>query len=222
MNSQSLYRSTDDRIISGVAGGMADYLDMDPSLVRVIWAISFFVTGSITFWIYLVLMVVLPAQPAEWPQQSPWAPGGAPVGGQEGGSVGGVTGWAASYAPPAAGATSDATPGTIPGADPDATLRGTPPSAAGQTGWWSGDRRDRRHQERWQRRQERWQQRFQDREYHSYGGPGIVFGLMLVLVGGLLAWHQFDANFDLGSVWPIAIIAFGGILVLSSFRFRNS
>ena len=48
MNSQSLYRSTDDRIVSGVAGGMAEYFAMDPALVRVIWIISFVVTGSIT------------------------------------------------------------------------------------------------------------------------------------------------------------------------------
>jgi len=62
--------------------------------------------------------------------------------------------------------------------------------------------------------------RARNREYHSYGGPGLFFGLMLVLVGGLLAWHQFDANFDLANVWPIAIIAFGAILVSTSFRFR--
>jgi hypothetical protein len=193
---------------------MAEYLDMDPALVRLIWIISFFVTGSITFWIYLVLMVVLPAQPTEWPQQSPWAPGGAPLGDPGAAHVGGAPGYAASYSPPpAAGAASSA--------DPDAPLHGAGPTSAEPAGWWSSDWRDQRRQERWHRRQERWQMRAQNREYHSYGGPGLFFGLMLVLVGGMMAWHQFDANFDLANVWPIAIIAFGAILVSTSFRFRN-
>lgn len=210
MNPQRLYRSTEDRIVSGVAGGMAEYLDMDPTLVRALWIISFVVTGSVTFWIYLVLMVALPAQPAEWPEQSPWAPGGT--------SVGGPAGYTANYAPPSA---SGANPGATPGADPNASPTSAPPTGPGATEWWSGDWRDQRRRERWQRRQERWQRHAQDREYHSYGGPGLVFGLMLVLVGGLLAWHQFDANLDLAAIWPIAIIAFGAILVSSSFRFRN-
>ena len=220
MNPRALYRSSDDRIISGVAGGLAEYLDMDPTLVRVIWIISFLVTASLTFWVYLIMMVVVPAEPAEWPQQSPWAPGGTPVGGAP---TGGPAGYSAQFTPPPA---AGAVPGTAPAGDPSATSNGAPSPAGTPSGWWGGDWRDQRRrehqQERWQRRQERWQRRADDREYHSYGGPGLVFGLMLVLVGGLLAWHQFDANFDLGSVWPIAIIAFGAILVSSSFRFRNS
>jgi phage shock protein C len=190
---------------------MSEYFGMDPALVRVIWIISFVVTGSITFWIYLVLMVVLPAQPAEWPQQSPWAPGGAPLAGSGAAPGNAPAGYSASYAPPPA---AGATRGTTSNAEPDADLHGAAPASASPTGWSSSDWRD-------QRRQERWQMRAQDREYHNYGGPGLFFGLMLVLVGGLLAWHQFDANFDLANVWPIAIIAFGAILVSTSFRFRN-
>lgn len=211
-----LYRSTDDSVIAGVAGGLAAYMDLDSALVRVIWLLSIFVTGSLTFWIYLIMMVVVPAEPSDWPAQSQWAPGGAP-------------GWfTAGYTPPPSSGPAGA-PGApgAPGAastDPNATIPGTPPSPA-PGGWWGGDWRSQRRQERWERRQERWQTRWQNRsdraEYRSYGGPGLAFGLMLVLIGGLLAWHQFDPNFDLNAAWPIAIIAFGAILVSSSFRFRN-
>jgi phage shock protein C len=231
-NPRRLYRSTDDRVISGVAGGMAEYFDMDPALVRVIWVLSFVVTASVTFWVYLVMMLVVPAQPAEWPPQSPWAPGGAPIGGAPIGSS--SAGFSADYAPPVsgpapAGPAPSGDPSSdpanaqagAPAGDPAATMPGTPPPAA-PNGWWSGDWRAQRRQERWQRRQERWQQRAEDMQYHSYGGPGLVVGLRLVLIGGLLAWHQFDANFDLNAAWPIAIIAFGAILVASAFRFKTS
>ena len=34
-----LYRSRDDRMLAGVAGGLAEIWDADPSLVRILWAI---------------------------------------------------------------------------------------------------------------------------------------------------------------------------------------
>jgi phage shock protein PspC (stress-responsive transcriptional regulator) len=40
-----LYRSRDERIFAGVAGGVAERFDLDPSLVRR-WVILMFVTGS--------------------------------------------------------------------------------------------------------------------------------------------------------------------------------
>jgi phage shock protein C len=55
-----LYRSTTDRMISGVAGGVADYLNLDPSLVRIIWAVLAFVTGGLFLRVYVVMWVVVP------------------------------------------------------------------------------------------------------------------------------------------------------------------
>ena len=55
-----LYRSTTDRMISGVAGGLADYLNLDPSLVRIVWAVLMFVTGGLFFLVYVVMWIVLP------------------------------------------------------------------------------------------------------------------------------------------------------------------
>ena len=37
--SERLYRSRDDRMIAGVAGGIAERLSIDPTIVRVIWAV---------------------------------------------------------------------------------------------------------------------------------------------------------------------------------------
>jgi phage shock protein PspC (stress-responsive transcriptional regulator) len=209
-----LYRSADDRIFAGVAGGLAAYLDVDPVIVRIIWFLSIFVTGTLTFWAYVIMMVVVPLEPTEWPPQSPWAPGGGPAGFQTG-----YTPPPPGYTPPFTGTAPAADPGS-PSAGPDATAPGQPPAAA-PGGWWGDDWRWQRRQDRWQRRAERWQRRAERHEYHSYGGPGLVFGLLLVLIGGLLAWHQLDPSFDLNVTWPVVIIAFGAILVVSSFRFRD-
>ncbi len=80
MNPRRLYRSADDRILAGVCGGVAAYFDVDPVIVRIIWFLSVFFTGSLTFWAYLIMIVVVPLEPADWPPQSPWAPGGTPLG----------------------------------------------------------------------------------------------------------------------------------------------
>ena len=58
-----LYRSRTDRVIGGVAGGVADYLNLDPSLVRIVWAVLAFVTGGLFFLIYIVMWIVVPEAP---------------------------------------------------------------------------------------------------------------------------------------------------------------
>jgi phage shock protein PspC (stress-responsive transcriptional regulator) len=227
VNPRLLYRSADDRILAGVAGGLADYLDVDPVIVRIIWFLSIFFTGTLTFWAYLVMIIVVPLEPSEWPAQSPWAPGGAP-----GSYPAGYTPPTAADSPPVDAAASpdgqpaassegvDPAAGTASGPGP-APAPGMPPAAgAAPGGSWSNDWRWQWRQERWQARANRWQQRAERRE-HSRGGPGLVFGLLLILIGGMLAWHQFDPSFDFNLTWPVVIIAFGGILVLSSVRFRD-
>ena len=212
MNPRRLYRSADDRILAGVAAGVAAYFDVDPVIVRIIWFLSVLFTGTLTFWAYLIMIVVVPLEPSQWPPQSPWAPGGGPAT------------YPAGYTPPAAGASADAaatTPDGQPAPSTQGAAPGTPPVAGPVPGgWWSNDWRSQWRQERWQARADRWQQRAERRE-HAYGGPGLIFGLLLILVGGMLAWHQFDPNFDLNVTWPVVLIAFGGILVVSSLRFRD-
>ena len=55
-----LYRSVDDRMIAGVCAGVADYFEIDPTLVRLLFALGFFVTGSGLFWAYVIMMIVVP------------------------------------------------------------------------------------------------------------------------------------------------------------------
>ena len=80
MNPRRLYRSVNDRWIAGVAAGVAEYFDVDPILVRVIWLISIPLTGFISLLAYVIMIVAVPLGPEEWSQPSPWQPGGAPIG----------------------------------------------------------------------------------------------------------------------------------------------
>ena len=81
-----LYRSPDDRILAGVAGGMAETYDFDPALVRVGWALLILVTGGVFLLLYIIMALVVPLRPAgmsPWPAADPSAPAGmtdAPAG----------------------------------------------------------------------------------------------------------------------------------------------
>jgi phage shock protein C len=57
-----LVRSTNDKKIAGVAAGLADYFDLDPTIIRLVWllAILFAGTGLIA---YIILWIALPAGP---------------------------------------------------------------------------------------------------------------------------------------------------------------
>jgi len=55
-----LYKSPTERVISGVAGGVAEYLDADPAIVRVIWALLALITGGVFLVLYIVMWIVVP------------------------------------------------------------------------------------------------------------------------------------------------------------------
>jgi len=58
--SDRLYRSEDDRILGGVCGGLAQHLDLDPSLVRIITVLLIFSGISPIF--YLIAWLIIPSE----------------------------------------------------------------------------------------------------------------------------------------------------------------
>jgi phage shock protein PspC (stress-responsive transcriptional regulator) len=58
-----LTRSSTDKKIAGVCGGLAEYFDMDPTLVRVLWLLLVFFGGTGVL-AYLILWIALPVAPA--------------------------------------------------------------------------------------------------------------------------------------------------------------
>ena len=75
-----LYRSRSDSMIGGVAAGLAAYLNSDPALVRIVWAILVVVTGGAALVVYIVAWIVVPEEPVG--PAEPVAPTADPVTGE--------------------------------------------------------------------------------------------------------------------------------------------
>lgn len=56
---QRAYRSKQHKVIGGVCAGLAEYFDIDPVLLRIGFAVAFFVYGT-GFLLYIILMFALP------------------------------------------------------------------------------------------------------------------------------------------------------------------
>lgn len=59
---KKLYRS-EDRMIAGVCGGLAEYFNIDPTIIRVIFVILLLPGGFPGFLPYVILWIVVPNKP---------------------------------------------------------------------------------------------------------------------------------------------------------------
>ncbi len=101
-----LYRCRHDQRIAGVASGVAEYFDADPTIVRILWVLSIFF-GGLGLLLYVAMAIIVPLEP-----ETGYVPGAQPGGptgetgetGETGaaveqGAVPSPTGW---HTPPAA------------------------------------------------------------------------------------------------------------------------
>jgi len=56
-----LYRSNTDKVIGGVCGGLGEYLEIDPVILRIIWAVLGF--AGIGIIAYIISWIVIPKNP---------------------------------------------------------------------------------------------------------------------------------------------------------------
>jgi phage shock protein C len=207
-----LYRSVDDRMLAGVAGGVAERLDADPSIIRIVWALLIVLTGGVALVAYVVMAVVVPD-----------APDGGPVP---------PTGTAPDRAPsPAPNPAPDLTPdpqGTA--ADPDTPTATTPlmvavplatsampavpgPATAQAGGWIAPNGQA----------VARAEAPPVSRKGRAGSGADIdgdrgalIGGLALILIGVFFLVRQFIPAIDLGAWWPLILIGIGVILLVTS------
>ncbi len=202
---ERLYRHPTDRAIAGVAGGLAAWLNIDPSIVRIAWVLLAVFTGGAFVLVYIVMMIVIPLPPPGWiprPRDAGW---GAPSGGWTDPSS--SAGWGPTAAPGGAPGPAQGW-GPPDGANPAAASPGptgswgAAPTAGPTTGWvptagstWTAPRA---------------------------GNAGIVAGVVLV---GLGAWFLIDQYVDINwdALWPVIIMVLGGLLIAGALlRGRNS
>lgn len=60
MNNKLLTRSTKDRMVAGVCAGLAEYIGIDPTVMRLIFVLLFFVTGPGVLLAYLIMALIVP------------------------------------------------------------------------------------------------------------------------------------------------------------------
>lgn len=59
---KKLYRSTNNKMLAGVCSGLAKYLGMDPTVIRVIWAVlSLFAFIGVVA--YIICALIIPEEP---------------------------------------------------------------------------------------------------------------------------------------------------------------
>ena len=61
---KKLYRSFTDKKLAGVCGGLAEYLGMDSTIIRLIWALLIF--SGVGLVAYIVAALVIPNPPVQY------------------------------------------------------------------------------------------------------------------------------------------------------------
>ena len=59
---KTLTRSKSNRMIAGVCAGLGDYLNIDPTVVRLLFVLGFFTFNGAMLLVYLILAIVTPEQ----------------------------------------------------------------------------------------------------------------------------------------------------------------
>ena len=57
-----LYKSTENKMVDGICGGIAEYFGIDPTLVRLAWVL-FCAMGGSGFVAYIVAAIIIPRAP---------------------------------------------------------------------------------------------------------------------------------------------------------------
>ena len=65
-----LYRSQTEKMIGGVCGGLAEVLDVDPTIIRVVFVLLAFLAGH-GILLYLILWLIMPRQDQIKPETKP-------------------------------------------------------------------------------------------------------------------------------------------------------
>lgn len=57
-----LYRSRNERVLGGICGGLGEYLDLDPVVIRLVWIALTLVSFGTGILVYLIAWLAIPEQ----------------------------------------------------------------------------------------------------------------------------------------------------------------
>ncbi len=61
MDQKRLYRSNTNKMICGVCGGLAEYINIDPTVVRLLWVVFSF-AGGFGLLAYIIAAIIMPVK----------------------------------------------------------------------------------------------------------------------------------------------------------------
>ncbi|MDI7246837.1 MAG: PspC domain-containing protein [Bacillota bacterium] len=165
-----LYRSKRECIIGGVAGGLAEYFDIDPTIIRILWVLLALADG-IGVIAYIIAWIIIPADPHAEPSER-----------------------------------FEKTEGireeVIDRAkEVEARLKGETPQVGSRAAGREGTPSD-------------------DVTRRADSGAKLV-GVILVCIGALFLARNFWPWFNLGALWPIALVIAGILLLIGGVGGRT-
>ena len=60
-----LYRSKKEQMLGGICGGLAEYLDVDPSIIRLVFVVLIVLSWGLFLLVYIAAWVIVPVSPEE-------------------------------------------------------------------------------------------------------------------------------------------------------------
>ena len=165
---RKLYRNEYHKVLGGVCYGLAEYFDMDPSIVRIIFVIGFF-AGGVTLIPYIVLWIVLPKKGYLYSNfQEPIV----------------------DYKVP-----------------PDQPFTQNPPPYQQYNSFSNNPFANRQYNS----------EPFQNVKPKQPSHAGIIFGVVLIVIGGFILIDNYDLipDFDFERLWPVILVVVGISLILS-------
>ncbi len=178
-------------MLAGVAGGMAEYLEVDPTVVRILWILSAFL-GGFTILIYILLAFIMPLEPLPMPG----APGFGPMPGP---ATGGAAEEMAAAGSPVEGETGSGA--TTTAWDAPATAA---PGWTASPGWQPGGWAAHRHQPA--------------SAQPGSGRAGLVIGVLLIAFGAIALLGVMVPGWAATGLGPALVLALGIALVVASTR----
>lgn len=64
MEKKRLYKSEDNKVLFGVCGGIGEYIGLDPTVVRLLWALLCLLMGG-GILLYIIAALLIPREPVE-------------------------------------------------------------------------------------------------------------------------------------------------------------
>ena len=60
---KQLTRSTQNHMLAGVCGGLGEFLDLDPTIIRLAFALGFLASCGSALIVYIVMAIIVPPEP---------------------------------------------------------------------------------------------------------------------------------------------------------------